>query len=95
MGHVIQPGRLAMAEKKISAVSGWLPPTNKREMRRFTAFCNVYRRFVPNFSDLAAPLNRALKKDQLSRPSPDHYPDRLKSLQTVVIQSTAASHRFP
>jgi hypothetical protein len=53
-----------MAEKKIATVSGWSLLTNKRDMRSFTAFCNMYRRFAPNFADLAAPLNRALKKDQ-------------------------------
>jgi hypothetical protein len=31
---------------------------------------------------------------RLSRPSPDQYPDRPKSLQPVVIKSTAASQRF-
>lgn len=31
---------------------------NKDEVKRFTAFANYYRRFIRNFAELAAPLNK-------------------------------------
>jgi RNase H-like domain found in reverse transcriptase/Reverse transcriptase (RNA-dependent DNA polymerase) len=62
--HVIQPGQLGMSSKKIQAVEEWSVPRNKRDMRRFVAFCSVYRIFVPNFAAVAAPLNKLLKKDE-------------------------------
>jgi transposase InsO family protein len=63
LGHVIQPGQLGMAAKKMSAVDTWALPRTKRELKSFVAFCSVYRKFVPNFAQIAAPLNKLLKKD--------------------------------
>lgn len=42
--------------------SNYPQPQNADDVRRFVAICNYYRRFVPNFSDKAAPLNALLKK---------------------------------
>jgi RNase H-like domain found in reverse transcriptase/Integrase zinc binding domain/Reverse transcriptase (RNA-dependent DNA polymerase) len=63
LGYVIQPGQLGMSSKKIQAVEEWSVPRSKRGMRSFVAFCSVYRRFVPNFAEVAAPLNKLLKED--------------------------------
>jgi RNase H-like domain found in reverse transcriptase len=63
LGHVIQPGKLAMAMKKMTEVAEWPFPTKKREMKSFVAFCSVYRRFVPNFAQIPAPLKNTLKKE--------------------------------
>lgn len=38
-------------------------PTNADEVRRFVAFCNYYRRFIPKFADIARSLNSLLKKN--------------------------------
>jgi RNase H-like domain found in reverse transcriptase/Reverse transcriptase (RNA-dependent DNA polymerase)/Integrase zinc binding domain/Integrase core domain len=63
LGHIVQPGKLSMAAKKMAAVEQWSMPRTKREMRSFVAFGSVYRKFVPNFAEVAAPLTKALKKD--------------------------------
>ena len=62
LGHVIRPGRLAVAEKNISAVREATYPRTQTELRSFLGTCNVYRRFVPNFAHVAAPLNQLLTK---------------------------------
>lgn len=38
-------------------------PTNVDDVRRFVAFCNYYRKFVPKFAGIAKPLNDLLKKN--------------------------------
>jgi len=38
-------------------------PTNLRESRAFVGLCQYYRRFVPKFSEIAAPLHAVTKKD--------------------------------
>jgi hypothetical protein len=55
LGHVLHPGRLAVAEEKCSAVAAWALPKTKTEMRSFVDFCNVYRRLVPGFARIASP----------------------------------------
>ena len=38
-------------------------PEDSDAARRFVAFCNYYRRFIPNFSDYAYPLNCLSRKN--------------------------------
>ena len=62
LGHVIRPGRLGVAEKNTEALRDAAPPRTQTELRSFLGLCNVYRRFVPKFSSIAAPLNAYLTK---------------------------------
>jgi hypothetical protein len=62
IGHVIRPGRLGVAEKNTTALRNAPLPRTQTELRSFLGLCNVYRRFVPQFSALAAPLNSLLCK---------------------------------
>jgi RNase H-like domain found in reverse transcriptase len=59
---VIRPGRLGVAEKNTDALKGETLPRTQTELRYFLGLCNVYRRFVPRFAALAAPLNIYLTK---------------------------------
>jgi RNase H-like domain found in reverse transcriptase len=62
LGHVIRPGRLGVAEKNTTALKTAPLPRTQTELRSFFGLCNVYRRFVPKFSAIAAPLNDFLGK---------------------------------
>ena len=62
LGHVIRPGRLGVAEKNTNALKAAPLPRTQTELRSFLGLCNVYRRFVPRFSAIAAPLNALLAK---------------------------------
>jgi transposase InsO family protein len=64
LGHVIRPGKLAVAEKNTIALRSVLPPATQSELRSFLGLCNVYRRFVAGFSKIAAPLNALLRKGE-------------------------------
>lgn len=63
LGHIVRPGKLSVAAKTCEAVQRARPPTTQTELRSFLGLCNVYRRFVPSFARIAAPLNRNLMKD--------------------------------
>ena len=45
-----------MDPEKIKAVVEWPSPDSRKALQRFLGFANFYRRFIRNFSQLAAPL---------------------------------------
>lgn len=64
LGHIITPDRLQVDEANTPLLlRNALPPRNKSELRCFLGLCNVYRRFIKNFSQIAGPLNELLKKN--------------------------------
>jgi hypothetical protein len=64
LGHVIHPGKLAVAEKNIDSIKKAIYPKTRTELRSFLGMCNVYRRFVDKFAKIASPLSDLLKKGQ-------------------------------
>ena len=55
--------RVHVDPKKIKAIQEWPTPKNIRDIRSFHGLTSFYRRFVPNFSTLALPLNELVKKN--------------------------------
>jgi RNase H-like domain found in reverse transcriptase/Reverse transcriptase (RNA-dependent DNA polymerase) len=82
LGHVIRPGKLAVAEKNTLSLRTVQPPSTQSELRSFLGLCNLYRRFVPWFAKIASPLNALLRKGE----SPQLVPfdkDQLEAFLTL------------
>jgi len=62
LGYTISQDGVGTDPGKIEAVRDWPTPTNLRQCRAFVGLCQYYRRFVPNFSAIAAPLYNLTKK---------------------------------
>ncbi|KAI4902921.1 hypothetical protein NFI96_007389 [Prochilodus magdalenae] len=62
LGFIVSKGTLAMDPAKIRAVQDWPPPSSLKEVQRFLGFANFFRRFVRNFSAVAAPLTALTRK---------------------------------
>jgi len=49
--------------QKISAVANWPEPRTVKQIRQFLGMTSWYRRFIPNFSTVVAPLTSLTKKN--------------------------------
>uniref|UniRef100_A0A8D0CYT6 Gypsy retrotransposon integrase-like protein 1 n=1 Tax=Sander lucioperca TaxID=283035 RepID=A0A8D0CYT6_SANLU len=58
LGYVVAEGEMSMDPEKVKAVKEWPTPTNRKEVQRFLGFANFYRKFIRNFSSVAAPLHK-------------------------------------
>ncbi|XDV23164.1 hypothetical protein PO909_027864 [Leuciscus waleckii] len=56
LGYVISSEGIRMDPDKVKAVIEWPIPDSRKALQRFLGFANFYRRFIRNFSQLAAPL---------------------------------------
>jgi hypothetical protein len=61
LGFVVDKNGLKTDPEKIAAVTNYPIPTNSTELKRLLGLCSWYRRFIPHFSSIAAPLNNFLK----------------------------------
>lgn len=63
LGYIFESGQVRADPEKIRAVAEWPIPTSVKQLQRFLGFANFYRRFIRNYSRIAAPLT------QLTSPS--------------------------
>ncbi|KAL0185639.1 hypothetical protein M9458_017309, partial [Cirrhinus mrigala] len=62
LGYIISHEGVTMDELKVASVLNWPRPRTIKELQRFLGFANFYRRFIRNFSLVAAPLTNMTKK---------------------------------
>jgi len=62
-GFIVNNEGVHVDPAKIKAIWDWPTPKNIGDVRSFHGLGSFYRRFVPNFSSLASPLNELVKKD--------------------------------
>uniref|UniRef100_A0A8C7X743 Gypsy retrotransposon integrase-like protein 1 n=1 Tax=Oryzias sinensis TaxID=183150 RepID=A0A8C7X743_9TELE len=58
LGYIFEAGGIRPDPAKIEAVSSWEPPTTRKKLQQFLGFANFYRRFIRNYSAIAAPLTQ-------------------------------------
>ena len=63
LGFVVSKGGIEVDEEKVKAIQEWPTPTTISQVRSFHGLASFYRRFVRDFSSLAAPLTEVIKKN--------------------------------
>ncbi|KAG8177024.1 hypothetical protein JTE90_029686 [Oedothorax gibbosus] len=61
LGHIVGQSQRKPGELKIQAVKEFPRPQNKTQIRSFLGLAGYYRRYIPDFSVIAAPLTDLLK----------------------------------
>lgn len=63
MGHTVGQGKVRPEAAKVAAIREFQPPKTKRDVRAFLGLAGYYRRFIYNFSSIAAPLSDLTAKN--------------------------------
>lgn len=58
LGYVVDSKGLRTDPDKVKSILNYPTPTNRKELKRFLGTASWYRRFIPQFSTVAGPLNR-------------------------------------
>jgi len=48
---------------ELTAINEWRSPTSVSAVHSFMGFCNFYRKFIPDFSNIVQPLISLTKKN--------------------------------
>ena len=62
-GHIMSASGVSIDPEKVEAVISWERPKSVFEIRRFLGLAGYYRRFIEDFSRLAAPMIKLTRKE--------------------------------
>ena len=64
LGHVVGRGVVRPELSKVEVIQAFTQPTTKKQVRAFLGITGYYRKFISNYSTVAAPLTDLTKKNR-------------------------------
>ena len=64
LGHIVSAAGSRPDPGNVKAIQNMSPPKTVKEVRRFIGMTSFYRKYVPDFSLIAAPITQLTKSDQ-------------------------------
>jgi len=64
LGVVIRPDGIKMEKEKVRDVLEWPTPKCVKDVQKFLGLANYYRRFVKDFTEIARPMHRLVRKQE-------------------------------
>lgn len=61
LGHIVSKEGLKPQPSKVEAINKIPSPSTVKELQSFLGMTNFYRKFIANYADIAAPLNKLIK----------------------------------
>lgn len=86
LGHVFSENGMQLDDNRVKAVLQLKTPTCKKELQRLLGTFNYFRSFIPNLSEVLAPLSSLLKNDVLFCWS-SHHEDALRKVKKLLTEA--------
>jgi hypothetical protein len=58
LGHIVSQEGISVCPDKIEKVKNWPTPSSGTEVRSYLGLCSYYRKYIPGFAQIAAPLHQ-------------------------------------
>ena len=91
LGYILNRDGLSCDTQKVEAVENWQEPTSVKEVRSFLGLASYYRKFIENFSSIAAPLTALTRKGVKFSWSPE-CEVAFQTLKTCLTQAPVLSY---
>jgi transposase InsO family protein len=96
LGFIISTDGVRMEPERIKTIMEWPVPRSVKEIMAFLGFANFYRRFIKNYSAIAAPLSDMTRKDIVTKfPIEGEALQAFHRLQQAFVQEPLLRHFNP